>query len=64
MNSPANWPNSEKPMPMGRISVGKISDTYRYMVVSQKVLGRNQHGATDQFELSGGLTPGRPGIGK
>jgi hypothetical protein len=25
-------------MPIGRISVGNISDTYRYMVVSQKVL--------------------------
>lgn len=26
-NLPANCPNSEKPIPMGRISVGKISDT-------------------------------------
>lgn len=27
LNLQANWPNSEKPMPIGRISVGKISDT-------------------------------------
>jgi hypothetical protein len=33
----ANWPNKENPMPMERISVGKISLTQRYMVVSWPV---------------------------
>jgi hypothetical protein len=36
-HSQENCPNSDQPIPIDLISVGKISDTYRYMVVSQKV---------------------------
>lgn len=63
-NSPANWPNSEKPMPIGRISVGKISETYRYMVVSQQVLDNGQYIVAGDEKAEVKLTPGRPGTGR
>jgi hypothetical protein len=38
MDISANCPKSKKPIPMVRIFVGNISETYKYMVVSQQVL--------------------------